>query len=106
MLIKLNPSVEQNLSRQADISTEEAMNQKSKISPKHPRKNNRSEHWERIWRDSSPSWGSYYHRWLQRVYGFVIPKGARVLELGCGSGDLLASLQPGYGFGIDFAPSA
>jgi SAM-dependent methyltransferase len=36
----------------------------------------------------------------------VIPKGARVLELACGSGDLLASLQPEYGVGIDFAPSA
>jgi hypothetical protein len=36
----------------------------------------------------------------------VIPKGARVLELGCGNGDLLASLQPKYGVGIDFAPSA
>jgi SAM-dependent methyltransferase len=43
---------------------------------------------------------------LQRVYGFVVPKSARVLELGCGSGDLLASLQPVYGVGVDFAPSA
>jgi hypothetical protein len=69
-------------------------------------KQSRSEHWEQNWRNPSHSWGSYYHRWLQRVYGFVIPKGARVLELGSGSGDLLASLQPAYGVGIDFAPSA
>lgn len=99
-------SVEPNFSYQTDITVEEAMNHSNKISLKHPRKHSYSEHWEQIWRDSSPSWGSYYHRWLQRVYGFVIPKGARVLELGCGSGDLLASLQPEYGFGIDFAPSA
>lgn len=66
----------------------------------------RSEHWEQVWQNSSSSWGAYYHRWLQRVYGFVVPKGARVLELGCGSGDLLGSLQPVHGVGIDFAPSA
>lgn len=82
------------------------MSSQKKTPQKYLRRPTRSEHWERIWQTSSPSWGSYYHRWLQRVYGFVIPKGARVLELGCGSGDLLASLQPGYGVGIDFVPSA
>lgn len=71
-----------------------------------PRKLTRSAHWEQVWQDSLPSWGGYYHRWMRRVYGFVVPVGARVLELGCGSGDLLASLQPGRGVGIDFAPSA
>jgi SAM-dependent methyltransferase len=69
-------------------------------------KRNRAEHWEKIWSRPSPSWGGYYHRWLQRVYGFVIHKGARILELGCGCGDLLASLQPDYGVGIDFSPYA
>lgn len=34
---------------------------------------------------------------------FLIPPGKRVLELGCGSGDLLAALAPSYGVGIDFA---
>ncbi len=63
-------------------------------------------HWERTWQNGQRSWGGYYHRWLRRVYGFVIPRDARVLELGCGCGDLLASLQPAYGVGIDFAPSA
>src|ERR1700760_887798 len=37
---------------------------------------------------------------------FLIPPGKRVLELGCGSGDLLAALEPSYGVGVDFAPSA
>jgi SAM-dependent methyltransferase/4-amino-4-deoxy-L-arabinose transferase-like glycosyltransferase len=82
------------------------MPRENKISLKHSRNHSRAEHWEQNWRDAPRSWGSYYHRWLQRVYAFVIPKGARVLELGCGSGDLLASLQPRYGVGIDFAPSA
>jgi SAM-dependent methyltransferase len=34
---------------------------------------------------------------------FVIPPGKRVLELGCGQGELLASLEPSYGVGVDFA---
>ncbi len=33
---------------------------------------------------------------------FLIPPGKRVLELGCGRGDLLASLEPSYGLGVDF----
>src|SRR5882757_10191656 len=33
---------------------------------------------------------------------FLIPPGKRVLELGCGRGDLLATLEPSYGVGIDF----
>ena len=71
-----------------------------------PHKQSRADHWDNVWRDSSNSLGGYYHKWLHRVYGFVIPKGIRVLELGCGSGDLLASLLPEYGVGIDFATSA
>jgi SAM-dependent methyltransferase len=35
---------------------------------------------------------------------FLIPPGKRVLELGCGRGDLLAALQPSYGVGVDFGP--
>src|ERR1700716_61408 len=33
---------------------------------------------------------------------FLIPPGKRVLELGCGRGELLAALKPSYGVGIDF----
>jgi len=33
---------------------------------------------------------------------FLIPPGKRVLELGCGSGGLLAALEPSYGVGVDF----
>jgi SAM-dependent methyltransferase len=47
----------------------------------------------------------YYHRALERYFGFVIPAGARVLEIGCGTGDLLASVKPAYGAGIDFSPA-
>src|SRR5262245_10264857 len=34
---------------------------------------------------------------------FLINEGARVLELGCGTGDLLAALKPSYGVGVDFS---
>ena len=62
--------------------------------------------WEKIWQNPPWSLGGYYHRWLSRTYKFIIPKGSRVLELGCGGGDLLASLEPEYGVGIDFSASA
>jgi len=34
---------------------------------------------------------------------FLVGEGARVLELGCGTGDLLAGLDPSYGVGVDFS---
>src|SRR5262249_12943241 len=36
---------------------------------------------------------------------FIIPPGARVLDIGCGDGSLLAALEPSYGVGIDFSPA-
>jgi SAM-dependent methyltransferase len=45
-----------------------------------------------------------YHQLLEEYYSFFIPPQARVLELGCGTGDLLASVNPVYGVGIDFSP--
>jgi SAM-dependent methyltransferase len=42
--------------------------------------------------------------YYQDTYDFIreqVPAGARVLELGCGDGMLLASLQPSYGVGVD-----
>lgn len=53
-----------------------------------------------------PGWrkrNKYYHRLLEKYYSFFIPPGVRVLELGCGLGDLLASVKPSYGVGIDFS---
>ena len=46
----------------------------------------------------------YYRERLAEIYRFLIPPGARVLELGCGTGDLLASLEPSYGVGLDLSP--
>src|SRR6202030_1979072 len=43
-----------------------------------------------------------YHADDRKFMRFLIPPGKRVLELGCGRGDLLAALEPSYGVGIDF----
>src|ERR1700733_8138211 len=43
-----------------------------------------------------------YHEDDYKFMRFLIPPRKRVLELGCGRGDLLAALKPSYGVGIDF----
>ena len=47
----------------------------------------------------------YYHQLLNRHYGFLVPANAKVLEIGCGIGDLLASVKPSRGVGVDFSPA-
>jgi len=44
----------------------------------------------------------FYHRQMEKNLSFIIPEGSRVLELGCGNGDLLKAMKPSYGVGIDF----
>jgi SAM-dependent methyltransferase len=39
-----------------------------------------------------------------RTMRFLIPEGATVLDLGCGSGFLLAGLKPARGVGVDISP--
>lgn len=46
----------------------------------------------------------FYHTSLQKYFSYIIPENSRVIEIGCGLGDLLASVKPAYGVGIDFAP--
>jgi len=64
-------------------------------------------HWERVARSSGEARGpaAAYHRRLEQIYRFLVPPGLRVLELGCGRGDLLASLEPEEGVGVDFSPA-
>jgi SAM-dependent methyltransferase len=47
----------------------------------------------------------YFHEQDRRYVRFLVPAGSRVLELGCGIGDLLASLEASYGLGVDFSPA-
>jgi SAM-dependent methyltransferase len=44
-----------------------------------------------------------YREYDRKFMRFLIPPGKRVLELGCGRGDLLAALEPSYGVGVDFS---
>ena len=45
----------------------------------------------------------YYYAALQRLLKFIVVPGQRVLDIGCGNGDLLAGLQPGLGVGVDLS---
>jgi ubiquinone/menaquinone biosynthesis C-methylase UbiE len=47
----------------------------------------------------------YYQKRLADICSLLIPPGMRVLEVGCGRGDLLAALRPAYGVGVDFCPA-
>jgi SAM-dependent methyltransferase len=47
----------------------------------------------------------HYNNLIQAYFRMLIPEGARVLEVGCGIGDLLAAVKPSHGVGIDFAPT-
>jgi SAM-dependent methyltransferase len=45
-----------------------------------------------------------YHAEVERLFRFLIPPGASVLEIGCGTGDLLAAVAAGgNGVGVDFS---
>jgi SAM-dependent methyltransferase len=47
-----------------------------------------------------PSNGAY-DRLLRLYYSFLVPPGMRVLDVGCGSGDLLVAIKPARGVGVD-----
>ncbi len=67
----------------------------------------RSQHWDRVARkmDHWQGWGGYYHQRIKEVYKFLVLPGQKILEIGCGQGDLLASLNPEIGVGVDFSPA-
>src|SRR5258708_12531727 len=67
----------------------------------------RRTYWEDFARNFSRWEGPrrYYQKRLAEIFRFVVPPGMRILELGCGRGDLLAALRPSRGVGIDFSPA-
>jgi ubiquinone/menaquinone biosynthesis C-methylase UbiE len=52
------------------------------------------------WKERS----SYYYELLADAFREFVPLGATVLEIGCGTGTLLASLRPRRGVGVDISP--
>ncbi len=45
----------------------------------------------------------YYYRTIEKIFTFFIPQGSSVLELGSGTGNILSSLRPKEGLGIDLS---
>ena len=56
--------------------------------------------------DRPGKYNAAYREDDRKFMGFLIPPGKRVLELGCGRGQLLAALAPAYGVGVDFSAKA
>ncbi len=61
----------------------------------------RIKHWDAVANGSFTNFNSYYHHYLERIYKYIIPRGLKVLEIGCGKGDLLAAVKPSKGVGVD-----
>ena len=45
----------------------------------------------------------YYHKTIHDLLRFIIPPGASVLDIGSGTGEVLASVRPSRGLGIDIS---
>src|SRR5450755_3349122 len=92
-------------------SLEAAMNPKQSDSPaslqlSSPRKRDLLDHYETNV-DELDRWREFnvaYHDDDRKFMRFLVPPGKRVLELGCGSGHMLAALDPSFGVGVDFSP--
>ena len=65
----------------------------------------RQDHWNSVARkkDSWESMGKYYHVRMEQIYSYLVSPGQKILEIGCGTGELLAALKPSFGVGIDFS---
>lgn len=54
----------------------------------------------RMWKEKN---SAYYDAQINYLK-FLVPAGKCVLELGCGTGELLAALEPAEGIGVDISP--
>jgi ubiquinone/menaquinone biosynthesis C-methylase UbiE len=80
------------------------MNKKCVEQTEQEYKQKRIQHWDTITEQGLLcSITKTFRERTKKILKFAINPGLRVLEIGCGEGDLLASLQPVYGVGIDFS---
>jgi ubiquinone/menaquinone biosynthesis C-methylase UbiE len=66
--------------------------------------NLRSEHWDRVTNRQAGVLTRHYRSRLAEIYRHVVGECDSILEIGCGSGDLLNALKPAKGVGVDLAP--
>ena len=63
-------------------------------------------YWNKVNTDRYQTWSNYYREHVNLAYSHLVKANTTVLELGCGNGDLLASLNPAIGVGVDFSAAA
>lgn len=67
---------------------------------------NRRVYWNKNHKHRQSTFSDYYHMRLAEIFSLRISPHARVLEVGCGNGILLSSLNPARGVGVDFSEAA
>lgn len=58
------------------------------------------------WAETRDAWkrkNAYYYTYIENMCASLIPEGRSVLEIGCGTGDLLAAVRPQRGVGLDIS---
>lgn len=62
-------------------------------------------HWDQVAvkRDHWQGMGRWYHQRITEVYKFLVSPNQRILEIGCGTGNLISKLKPSHGVGVDFS---
>jgi SAM-dependent methyltransferase len=65
----------------------------------------RRAHWDArcLNKHADAGWGRFYHQRITEIFRFLVLPDQRVMEIGCGQGDLLAALEPSVGVGVDFS---
>lgn len=66
----------------------------------------RLSYWNEVNAKPQQKWSNYYRERIALTYSHLVMQGTCILELGCGQGDLLASLKPSDGVGVDFSHTA